>query len=240
MKSFKKTLVQDCTNYNLLNLLDFNRYSKPRKDIEESLRKNGFTDEIKVVKTKSVTGKYELFILDGQNRFKTAMQMNIPFDYIIERETNDINEISSMVITYNSTQKPWLLRDYINLYKHFGNHNYVKLIEVMVAYNCSSTTAASLLAGYSSRNENVSKNLKHGTFEIKSYDKTIEILNEIREIKQITAVNNRFIMAFAQFYTMNKYNRAKFLKNLETHLVMIKRCREISNYIEVFKYLQKR
>lgn len=238
MANFKKKLIQDSKDYDNLHLLSFNRPAGVRKDLEESIRTNGFTDEIKVVKTSAIDGKSKLYIVDGQNRYFTARSMNHTFDYIIEKETEDLDEIAAMVVTYNTNQKPWTLDNYVNLHIHFQNQNYITLKRLSLKYGCSIKTVAVLLAGFTHTGGVSPKDIKGGNFVITSLSKTIEILNEISEIKKIVPVTNRFTMGFAAFYSMSKsYNSSKFLKMIENHRDLIKKCRDSADFKNLFNKL---
>jgi hypothetical protein len=231
--NFKKKLVQGTKDYDVLNLLSFNRPCGIREDLAESIRKNGFTDEIKVVKTSAIEGKSKLYIVDGQNRYFTARSMNLPIDYIIEKETQDLDEIARMVITYNSVQKPWRLDDYVNLHIHFQNQNYITLKRVCSKFGCSVRTGATLLKGQITP-PNPSE-LKDGSLKVTHLEQTEDILTLINDFKKVRQISNRFILGFVSYYLNCKdYNHKKFIQSLEKYNDLLIKCRHTHDFRDVF------
>lgn len=212
--TFKKVLVVGCTDYGRLTVLPFNRGASIRPDLRDSILANGFTDEIKVVRTSCIEGgSKKLYIVDGQNRWLTASSMNHPIDYIIEKDTEDRDEIARMVVTYNSKQKPWELGDYVTLYAYFQNRNYVILNDIRLKYDISIATAAALL------NKNIvdkkkDNRIRNGDFIITNEILTLEVLEEVRELRREFTIKNTLVRAIYGEYTSGDYSRDRLAEQL--------------------------
>jgi hypothetical protein len=233
--TFKKKLVQGCTDYDKLKFFQYNRSSDVRKDLGESMRDIGFIDEIKVVQTSIVNGRKELYVVDGQNRLKTAKAMNLPFDYIIVKEVNTKEDIIKLVTAYNSKHKVWKPMDYVNMYTLLCNEHYTVLKAKCIEHKMSPTALSIVFTGNGS---NVKKKLMDGHFKITHRDFGEKVINEIVEIMKSVKVSSKFIQGFSLFYSVcPDYNRSKFIKGLSIYSAKYEKVDNTSLFRDIFMFI---
>lgn len=234
-----KVLVNDCTDYSLMNFLSYNRVPGKRKDLAESYAKLGrFLDPIKVVLTNlySKDGSWQFYVLDGQNRLVFARDAGMPYDYLHVLTTDDEDLIKEYMKTYNTDRKNWPLEQNVNLYSNKAP--YKRLLELSKKYKVSIMTAYTFLSNETRRIS--SYDLRYGLFKIVKGNRCVEILEEISYLRSVMPFNNRMVMAFAGFFMAEGYDRDKFAAALKKcdkqHLKLLQESKDIKDYFEKISF----
>jgi len=130
------TTVRESVNYGELSIkCDINRglTSSHVQKVKNSIEKLGFLGAIIVIETKVFTGKTELVIIDGQNRYTACMQAGIPINYEIHKvvEGESVLNITRLISILNTTAKAWSPSNFLKAFVANGIPNYIKFDNII-------------------------------------------------------------------------------------------------------------
>ena len=233
----KKLVIEQTKNYDKFNFLPFNRDYKPRTNLQESLIKYGWLDTVKCAML-DFYGKKKLYILDGQNRFATAMFMEMPIQYTVidNKHIKTTVDLVNILAMYNATGKPWKVEDFINAYCHLGYLDYQHLQRVRNKSNLSYFTLAGIYTGQIGNAD--TKVIKNGNFKITRKENGNKIIAYLKQANNVIKFTNRMSMAFGGFVQsvgLSKFNNKKFCNNLAKSLPLLEDAIETIQYKKVFE-----
>lgn len=110
-------------DYDKFSKIHYNRevsYSHVKRLIE-SLKNN--PDDLKSL---PIMVNKDMEIIDGQHRLEAARKLGVPVYYTIDEHFKP-----SKIAILNTTQKRWLVEDFIKMWKDQGNEHYEKLSSLM-------------------------------------------------------------------------------------------------------------
>lgn len=171
-------------------------------------------------------------IIDGQHRLMAAMKLNLPVYY------NVVNGLKiEDIMSINTHSKNWSIQDFIDAYIKLDYSAYRTLDEFMRRHKVSASLAGSLLSGYTviAGGGSVSKEIRNGTFQIKSEAYADEIINKIREVAPYCDFNTETERNFIRVITILRNNEDfdwdKFIAKLKMHNLRIGSRANINYYI---------
>jgi len=216
-----------CLNF----LLGINRGVNPNHvtTISKSYERLGSLQPIICCEIDFITGKKELYILDGQHKFTALIRLGWEIPYIII-PIKDKRDLVESIALLNSSSKPWGVQDYVNSWASL-EPDYVKLNRYNEIYDFELSIVASILscrqlktnAGGSS----ISKAIRAGEFRIVDEEEQISILDDLTDVFRIiprmtgdNRTQNRYVCVeyvnFRRSVGCN-YNHDEFMKNLEAN-----------------------
>lgn len=219
--------------YKKLQHAPFNREYGYRTDLAKSMKKSGWLGMIIIIKTAAITGKLESFIIDGQNRAATAIQLGIPFRAeVIHREFLTLEEIIEFVATLNTTQMPWSPEVFVKAWTYLGRDAYKVLTAIKSTCDFTITTVAAMLYGFRSRSI-VANHIRQGTFTvnlIKETEYTIKLSQKLLKYGKLTS---RMAIALHYVCSLPIFNEAKFIAAYKLHYKEIKD-NNIDDFSDIF------
>jgi hypothetical protein len=216
-----------CLNF----LLGINRGVNPNHvtTISKSYERLGSLQTIICCEIDFITGKKELYILDGQHKFTALIRLGWEIPYIVI-PIKDKRDLVESIALLNSSSKPWGVQDYVNSWASL-EPDYVKLNRYNEIYDFELSIVASILscrqlktnAGGSS----ISKAIRAGEFRIVDEEQQISILDDLTDVFRIiprmtgdNRTQNRYVCVeyvnFRRSVGCN-YNHDEFMKNLEAN-----------------------
>lgn len=166
------TVVRRTKDYNKFKLLVGNRsIGEDRiKKIRESLEEVGY-----VLNPIIVNENFE--IIDGQGRFATFKELNMPIDYIIAKGAG-VNECVAM----NVNQTKWKLEDFIESMADMGKESYIRLLRLMEKFPKFGLN--DIECAVSGRMRSTPSELKSGIYRMteEQYQEAIIRLNRAQEL----------------------------------------------------------
>lgn len=200
-------LLETKEDRDLVNFLPFNRPSSKRASLAESMNEEGFTQAITLIKTDIFDGIEKLYVTDGQHRFKTAVDLNIPIKaHILPNKFETEAEVIKHVSRLNNSSVAWKLTDYVNAYSHTGNRSYIYLQNEHKNTGIPVSTLAPILMNRVERNS--AKKVKDGSFVV--FNKNEEFISAVLEAKKMSG---RMITGFfAAFQENNAISNTFWLK----------------------------
>lgn len=171
-----------------------------------------------------ITGKKELYIVDGQHKYSACIRNNVDIPYIVIPIKTQ-KELIEKIALLNASSKSWCLLDYITSWASISE-DYKKLNRYYEVYDFELSVVASILADKSVKSnsggtETISKEIKTGLFKI--YDevgakKKLDCLTDVfKVLPRMNRVENRYACSeYLNFLSKvgSKYDHSKFLAKL--------------------------
>lgn len=221
--------IKDTSNVCLNFLLGINRGVKPGHVtiISKSYEKLGSLQPIICCEVDFITGKKELYILDGQHKFTALIRLGWEIPYIVI-PIKDKRDLVESIALLNSSSKSWCIQDYVTSWASL-EPDYVKLNRYNEIYDFELSVVASILSCKELRTNaggaTISKFIKSGQFRIVDEDDQVSILNDLTDVFRIiprmtgdNRTQNRYVCAEYVNFRRSigcKYNHEEFMKNLE-------------------------
>jgi len=168
------------------------------------------------VKTKSITGRLEYYILDGQHLIEACKRLDIDSIKGIVIDCESLSEIVNMMAMLNNVNQRWTLIDYVNSYCGTGNENYFKLKNHAIANGLSVAVSASILSGVTVSGRGCDT-VKNGEFKITEVEHD-KITQNLLEVSSLVKTNSaKFHKAYLAFYrSLNgKYNHKRLMDTIK-------------------------
>lgn len=115
-------------------------------------------------------------VIDGQHRLEAAKKLGVAVPYVkvpglgIEH-----------VVRMNTSQKKWMMRDYIQLHVDLKNGAYVDLAEFIKKYKTTPSIAILLLSNQSYTKQRIA-DFREGRWEISHWDEAHETIDAMRKL----------------------------------------------------------
>lgn len=139
--------------------------------LEVEIQRNNLLDVCPII----VNEKME--VIDGQHRLEAAKKLGIAVPYVkvpglgIEH-----------VVRMNTSQKKWMMKDYIQLHVDLGNQDYIDLQEFITKWKTTPSIAIMLLSNQSYSKSKVAE-FREGRWQVKHWDEANEVMEAINEMR---------------------------------------------------------
>ena len=198
-----------------------------------------------------VNENYE--IIDGQNRFETAKNNNLPIRYII-CEGYGIKEVQ----IYNLNQSNWNNIDYVNSYVEDNREDYIRLNQFREKFPKFSLETCIFLLTNSKTGDNPrlllktndkfysTTKLKAGIFKITDYNQAVKNAFKLLELSQYYEKFNsrKFVAAFLTIISHPEFDYKEFIQKLEKYNELTQICLTkkgyLLNIIKIYNYNNKK
>ena len=199
--------------------LPFNRpkIEKQIKIIGQSVVSVGILRTPVFVKTKAITGRYELYSLDGQHLIEACKRLDVKTIKGIVVETDSISEMVKMMALLNNVNQRWTLIDYVNSYCGTGNADFFALKNHSITNGFNIVISASILSGTNVAGAGC-KSIKNGTFKVNDVEQDVITQNLIDVSTLVNTTNSKFHRAYLNFYRSlgNTYNHKKMINKIQS------------------------
>jgi hypothetical protein len=205
--------------------LPFNRNKKEDhvKKLTKSIAKVGILRTPVLVKTRAITGKLEIYNVDGQHLVESLKRVNIAKISAFVVETDSLNEIVEMMAVLNNVQQKWTILDYVNAYCGLGSQDYFQLKDHALKNHLSLNVSAAILSGNSSAMWGQGLNgIRNGSFKVSAQDAEVLTQNLIEVASLVKVDSTKFDCAYINFYRSNskKYNHSKMIAKIKENAHM--------------------
>lgn len=213
--------LSDSSRAKLNYLAGINRPINPSHvtTLAKSLARMGCVQPVVTAELDFVSGKKELYIIDGQHKFNALMRLgrNIPYVIIKVKDKKDLVQHLALL---NASSKSWSMQDYVRAWSSLSE-DYVKLNQYFERFDIEVRTIASILSGLKD-NGKVGNKIKNGEFKIIDETKNVQKLSYITDTLKVVPRMNRFenryfINEYLNFLASKgcEYNHVTFLKYLQ-------------------------
>jgi hypothetical protein len=170
-----------------------------------------------------ISGKKELYILDGQHKFNSMLRLNWEIPYVVI-DIKDKKDLVESIALLNASSKSWTIQDYVNSWASLLA-DYVKLNRYFQIYDVEISIIASILSnGNVSSAGTITKKIKQGEFAIQNEEENVTILDGITDILKVIPRMNRFENRYvcAEYVNFRRtegcsYDHKAFMKKLEAN-----------------------
>lgn len=219
-------------------ILPFNRAigQQHAREIGQSIQDHGWVGTLKCVETTLYSKAPRRYIVDGQHSHTGAIMVNSDYRFEVKKVKTQ-EEIIKLMADLNNNSKGWFLHDYLRVWAYHGLASYKYMKDI---FESTKLPLAPLISIYSSSvfgsGGRTTKKFKVGSLVLKNKKKADEIVTELKLMRPILKnIKDNFIIAFADVYIMGKYNRKKFLTNLQKNKAVVKQLTTIPDIKEVLK-----
>ena len=217
-------------DYDKFMLVDSNRLIKPAKisKLKEEIERKDLTSENEIKVCVSEDGK-TLIVIEGQHRFATCMELDIPIYYrFSQMEIDDI----SMV---NSVQDKWTLYDSLHHYCIRGIHDYKVIAGFRKQYQYPISTLIHILSG---RNDKTMLDeFRRGQFKVtQSLEFVHKLLSQIQEFKPHNDKIYRhrtFLKVYMDLMTHPDFSHDKMIHKVEQIPAKFIYCTKVFDYLRM-------
>lgn len=219
-----------------IDLIPFNRSINPNVSLRNSLRKYGFIDPIKLIRTSIFGKKDNLYVIDGQHRYNEGKILRMSIPYIELGVFDDLPGLVNLMATLNNTQRKWNSDNYVDCYCAIGNSNYLYLRTIKGKTGFTYDALSYIYTGTSK-----TINIKNGTFTILDKNKGDLVLSYVQDILKTSKFPIRAVRGFVSFYNQIKdYNHQKFIRNLKSNIPLLSDCMETTQFANMFQIIYKK
>lgn len=207
----------------------------PRKDLLESMKRDGFWKVAPVICTEVEGGK--LNIVEGHNRFVTARYLGLPIEFIAYPD-----EVKVSPLQYSKHQKTWSQSDIAKGYSQEGNADYAEVMEFHAKTGIPLSCAFSMFHGEVSSSGNASPKVKAGTFKIKDREKpwvVAAITGRIGEYVKFS-VSQNLVHAISKAVFAEGFDTGRMMERIAKNPELLRKCRTLDEYIEMLDGIYNR
>lgn len=212
--------------------------------LAKSLNEMGCLRPVVVSEISFITGKPNLYIIDGQHLFNALLRNNVPIPYVIIK-TEDKKDLIENIALLNASSKTWSMQDYVTAWSSLIE-DYVKLNHYFQVYDIEMSIIAAILTESHPTSGHISKRLKDGSFRIVNEQENIKVLDQLTDVLNVAPRMNRFenkylCSEYVRFVkNANGYNHEKFLQNLtKNKKQLVVATQEEGKLVELFNRIKK-
>jgi hypothetical protein len=209
--------LQATKNYDLFELLQFNRDVGKTKRLEKSMCEHGYLPAYPMHVVRNGNGK--LMIKAGHHRLHVAKKLGVPVFYVICEDIATVHELESAT---NS----WKLNDYLMSFVRSGAKQYEAVKAFSESTGISLSQCISLLAGESATSFNHANAFKIGTYKISdcNYAKSVgDIIIDLRKLGIAIATNRYFVSAISRMVRIPQFSPSQFIRRVSVNLSMMQK-----------------
>lgn len=195
-----KIIVYVTNDYDRFSFIDGNRETtNPKK---ERIKKDiaAGTDILDESPLLTIERKNRLEIIDGQNRFEIAKELERPVHYIIYKKGEmTIYQIAKI----NSNFEKWTNEQFLNCYRKTDNQNYKKIYSFYNKYGISISLCLVLLTyggiKRGSSKDDLHQKFKEGLFEVKTFKEACMVAEICKSFEEFKCWNQKpFVTAICK------------------------------------------
>jgi hypothetical protein len=208
-----KVTVYVTDDYSRFSFIDGNRETtNPKKERIKKDIANG-TDILDESPVLTIERKNRLDIIDGQNRFEIARELERPVHYIIYKKGDmSLYQIAKI----NSNFEKWTNEQFMNCYRKGDNQHYKKLHSFYNKYGISISLCLVLLTyggiKRGSSKDDLHQKFKEGLFEVKTFKEACAVAEICKSFESFRCWNQKpFVTAICKIIEAGQAEMDKLL-----------------------------
>lgn len=233
-------IVKQTSDYSKFEMHEHNRLLlkggefTPRKDLIESMKKNGFRPSQPISVVILTKDKYKIF--DGHNRFVTGKYLGIPICYQVFPKEFEVTPLE-----YSQGQKAWSMQDIVSVLST-TNEDYSEVMAYAKRTGIPVACCFSVFQGESAGSGNAQVRAKNGVFHINDRVRSAQLEQIVNALKAVCdfATTKNFIVAISKLLFVDCFHVPKIIERIQTHPELIKKCRTADDYIELLDLIYNR
>lgn len=231
MEKIVLRVVAQTTNYDLFVMHDQNRVLidgadfKPRKDLIESMKREGFLETGHIVCRLRPDGKLE--IIEGHNRFVTAKHLGLPIWYSAHPES-----CKATPLKHSQTIKPWMVKDFASAHAQ-ETADYAEVMSYQRRTGIPHLACFALYAGMiASSSGNVNKPMKAGSYTIKNRELPFAVSRVVETLGKHCdfSASANLVTAISRALFAEGFDVSRMIDRINRKPELIKKCRTVAEY----------
>lgn len=217
MKTFKTVTFFETTDYEMFNLLNFNRTVNKAhvKNLVASMKIHGFKGVVQVIKTSFIDGKLKYYIVDGQHRVTAAIQLGLPIRFELT-ELNDRQSTAEFIAELNTSAKSWGTTNFLNVWSSLDIAEYVKLDKVQKETGFQITP---LLEAYLFTSNQIEFRMGKMTFP--NEEQSDKIIKQMIDLNKYLPSKSFCRRAIVKVMRNEKYNHKKMIAAVKNYIQLV-------------------
>lgn len=181
--------VQSTADYGKFKIMGANRMMK-KSHVQQLI--NSIEERPETIKYNPILVNESMFVIDGQHRLEALKTLQMPVHFIIGKGLT-IEDARVM----NATMQNWTPMDFAKSYADGGNKHYADYLYARKRFGFSHTVTANYLAN-NLNSRTAGSTFKRGQFKVDDLELALERLENLTELKRLSAIGNYrdFGMAF--------------------------------------------
>lgn len=181
----------------------------------------------------------DFYIIDGQNRYWAARELNLPIYYRFE----DFLKLED-VIKMNVATLKWGMEDYLHYHVQKGKIHYLRIQKLLETYkNINLNLLIRLLCKESQSQDKFKRGEFEFTKEHKNLEQVLEKIDMCIDLLEKKIVNEEdkkmiqtrtFVYALGIFFNCEAVDATQFFDRLNLKLESLRPCTQYSHYLELF------
>ena len=233
---------QSTTNYDRFVMNRMNRTMPdgksgilPRKDLVDSMKREGFWRVAPLICTKLADGR--LNIVEGHNRFVAARHLGLPVEFLAYDDADKISPLK-----FSKSQKAWSHTDIAVGYTQEGNAHYAEVLDFHRLTGIPLSCAFSMFFGDTSSSGASTAKVKAGTFKVKDRSTPWLVASIVEDIgKRVTfATHVNLVHAISKAVFAEGFEPARMREKIARYPEMLRKCRTVDEYIDMLENLYNR
>lgn len=224
-----------CKNYSLFIFSEMNRLTidgetcKPRKDLVDSMTREGFRKTSPIVCVPAPGGKFK--IVDGHNRFVAARHLKLPVEYIVYPKGDEISPVA-----YSQAQKSWTCAQVAHGYAIEGREDYAEIVDFSNATGIHVSYAFPLFLGRFGQNDcDIQGRIRDGSYKITDRETPWRLANAYIRITRLAphAASATLLRALDRALRVEDFDVESLIDKIEKNPRMLVKCRTQADAIEM-------
>ena len=240
MKSIPLRTVLQTTDYDMFVMHDQNRVIvdqggfKPRKDLINSMKQDGFLETGHIVCLLKKDGALE--IIEGHNRFVSAKHLGLPIWF-----TAHPDGCKATPLKHSKTIKPWASRDFASAHAQ-DSGDYAEVMAYQRKTGIPPLACFALYLGITAGSSgNLNDVMKAGAFQIKDRVLPNSVRLILDAIKQHSglATSKNLVNAISRAIFAEGFDVNRMVERINKRPELIKKCNQVSDYEEMLELIYK-
>ena len=160
------------------NILGNRQLSKDHiNDLKVEIERNNLLEVCPII----VNEKMQ--VIDGQHRLEAAKQLRIQVPYVVVEGLG-----IEHVVRMNTSQKKWMMNDYIQLHIDLGNQHYIDLLNFVKEHKITPHQGIALLSSSQYLTSKLD-DFREGRWEITRWDEAHEVIEVMKSLMPLMRTN---------------------------------------------------
>lgn len=227
--------VMQTRNYEMFELMPFNRDVEKTRHLERSMSEHGWIDAYPLHVKRN--GGTKFLIKAGHHRYHVAKKLGIPVKFVICDDDATIHELEKATTG-------WAMRDYLTSYCRLGKEDYIRVKSYCDTTGIGLTNAISMLGGHSAGTGNFGNAFKDGTFKIKGGSRHAETVKNIVLHCQACGIKfasaSLFVQAVSRVVQVGGFDIQRFKAKIKTFAQFMEKKANLQQYLELIEEIYNR
>lgn len=221
-------------DYDLFEVLAFNRDVVKTADLELSMVKHGFIPAYPLHCVRNGNGK--LKVKAGHHRLEVAKRLGLAVHYVVCDDTASIQSLEAAT-------RPWSMRDYLTSFARSGLDDYQIVKDYVARTGITMAAAVSMFGGHSAGSGNINHSFKGGEYKVVDMQHPEDvacIVGKCKEYGVPCAKHLMFVNAISRLVRVPQFDAERFLHKVSANVTMMRKQPNLRGYMDMIEAVYNR